>query len=101
MFVFVSVIGSHGLLRHLVHDLIHIKINKMAAFSPISLVHIVEVRRISLSLFTKPSNGEHKEQSVQWPTQQQQQQQCSPRATTHHPDLADAGHAVDPQQHAA
>jgi hypothetical protein len=69
MFVFVSVIGSHGLLRHLVHDLIHIKINKMAAFFPISLVHIVGVRRISLSLFTKPSNGEHKEQPVQWPAQ--------------------------------
>jgi hypothetical protein len=41
MFVIVSVIGSHGLLRHLVHDLIHIKINKMAVFFPISLVHIV------------------------------------------------------------
>jgi hypothetical protein len=33
MFVFVRVVGSHGLLRHLVHDLIYIKINKMAAFS--------------------------------------------------------------------
>jgi hypothetical protein len=101
MFVFVSVIGSRGFLRHLVHDLIHIKINKMAAFSPISLVHIVGVRRISLSLFTKLSDGEHKEQPVQWPTQQQQQQQCSPRASTHHPDSADAGHAADPQQHVA
>jgi hypothetical protein len=73
MFVFVSVIGSRGLLRHLVHDLIHIKINKMAAFLfPISHVHIVGLRGISFSLFTKPSNGEHKEQPVQWPTQQQQ-----------------------------
>jgi hypothetical protein len=77
MFVFVSVIGSRGLLRHLVHDLIYIKVNKMAAFLPISLVHIVGLRGISLSLFTKPSDGEHKEQPVQWPTQQQQQpQQC-------------------------
>jgi hypothetical protein len=101
MFVFVSVIGSRALLWHLVHDLIHIKINKMAAFFPISLVHIVGIRRISLSLFTKPSDGEHKEQPVQWPAQQQQQQQCSPRATTHHSDSADVGHAADPQQHAA
>jgi hypothetical protein len=100
VFVFVSVIGSHGLLRHLVHDIIHIKINKMAAFFPISLVHIVGVHRTSLSLFTKPSDGEHKEQPVQWPAQQQQQQ-CSPRATTHHTDSVDAGHAADPQQHAA
>jgi hypothetical protein len=75
MFVFVCVIGSRGLLRHLVHDLIYIKINKMAAFLTISLVHIVGLRRISLSLFTKPSDGEHKEQPVQWPIQQQQQQQ--------------------------
>jgi hypothetical protein len=75
MFVFVSVIGSHGLLQHLVHDLIYIKINKMAAFFPISLVHIVGLRGISLSLVTKPSDGEHKAQPVQWPTQQQQQQQ--------------------------
>jgi hypothetical protein len=97
MFVFVSVIGSHGLLRHLVHDLIHIKINKIAVFFPISLVHIVGVRRISLLLFTKPSDGEHKEQLVQCPAQQQQQ--CSPRATIHHPDSADACHATDPQQH--
>jgi hypothetical protein len=73
--VFVHVIGSRGLLRHLVHDLIYIKINKMAAFFPLSLVHIVGLRGVSLSLFTKPSNGEHKEQPVQWPTQQQQQQQ--------------------------
>jgi hypothetical protein len=78
MFVFVSVIGSHGLLRRFVHDLIYTKINKMAAFLPISLVHIVGLRGISLLLFTKPSDGEHKEQPVQWPTQQQQQQpqQC-------------------------
>jgi hypothetical protein len=75
MIVVVCVIGSHGLLRHLVHDLIYIKINKMAAFlSPISLVH-KGLRGISLSLFTKSSDGEHKEQLVQWPTQQQQQQQ--------------------------
>jgi hypothetical protein len=75
MFVIVSVIGSRGLLRHLVHDLIYIKINKMAAFFPISLVHIVGLRGISLSLFYKPSDGEHQEQPVQQPTQQQQQQQ--------------------------
>jgi hypothetical protein len=36
MFVFVSVIGSRGLLQDLVHDLIYIKINKMAAFFPIA-----------------------------------------------------------------
>jgi hypothetical protein len=75
MFVFVSVIGSRGLLQHLVHDLIYIKINKIAAFFPISLVHIVGLRGISLSLFIKPSDDEHKEQPVQWPTQQQQEQQ--------------------------
>jgi hypothetical protein len=69
--VFVCIIGSHGLLRHLVHDLIYIKINKMATFFPLSLVHIVGLRGMSLSLFTKPSDGEHKEQPVQWPTQQQ------------------------------
>jgi hypothetical protein len=74
--VFVHVNGSRGLLRHLVHDLIYIKINKMVAFFPLSLVHIVGLRGISLSLFTKPSDGEHKEQPVQWSTQQQQQQQC-------------------------
>jgi hypothetical protein len=60
MFVFVSVIGSRGLLRHLVHDLVYIKINKMVAFLAISLVHIVGLRGILLSLFTKPSDGEHK-----------------------------------------
>jgi hypothetical protein len=76
MFVFVSVIGSRGLLWHLVHDLIYIKINKMTALFPISLVHKIGLRGISLSLFTKPSDGEHKEQPVQWPTQQQQQQPC-------------------------
>jgi hypothetical protein len=53
MFVFVRVIGSRGLLWHLVHDLIYIKINKMATFFPLSLVHIVGLRGISLSLFTK------------------------------------------------
>jgi hypothetical protein len=75
MFVFVSISESRGMLWHVVHDLIYIKINKMAAFFSISLVHIVGLRGISL-LFTKPSDGEHKEQPVQWPTQQQQQQQC-------------------------
>jgi hypothetical protein len=103
MFVFVSVSESRGLLWHLVHDLIYIKINKMAAFFPISLVHIVGLRGISFSLFTKPSDGEHKEQPVQRPAQQQQQQkeQCSPRATTHHPNSADASHAANPQPHAS
>jgi hypothetical protein len=101
MFVFVSVSESRGLLWHLVHDLIYIKINKMAAFFPISLVHIVGLRGISFSLFTKSSDGEHKEWAVQWPAQQQQQQQqCSPGAITHHPNSADAGHAVNPQQQA-
>jgi hypothetical protein len=76
MFVFVTVSESCGLLLHLVHDLIYIKIIKMVAFFPISLVHIVGLHEISFSLFTKPSDGEHKEQPVQWPTQQQQQQQC-------------------------
>jgi hypothetical protein len=47
----------------------------MTAFFPLSLVHIVGLGGISLSLSTKPSDGEHKEQPVQWPTQQQQQQQ--------------------------
>jgi hypothetical protein len=76
--VFVHVIGSRGLLWHLAHDLIYIKINKMAVFFPLSLVHIVGLRGISLSLFTKPLDDEHKEHPVQWPTQQQQQlqQQC-------------------------
>jgi hypothetical protein len=49
--VFVHIIGSRGLLQHLVHDLIYIKINKMAAFFPLSLVHIVGLCGISLSLF--------------------------------------------------
>jgi hypothetical protein len=45
MIVFVCVIGSRGLLQHLVHDLIYIKINNMAGFLfPISLVHIVGLR---------------------------------------------------------
>jgi hypothetical protein len=34
MFVFVSVSESRGLLRHLVHDLIYIKINKMGNIFP-------------------------------------------------------------------
>jgi hypothetical protein len=72
MFVFVSVSESRGMLWHPVHDLIYIKINKMAAFFLISLVHIVGLRGISFSLFTKPSDGEHKEQPVQQPAQQQQ-----------------------------
>jgi hypothetical protein len=63
----VSVSESRGMLWHLVHDLIYIKINKMAVFFPISLVHIVGLRGVSLSLFTKSSDGEHKEQSVPWP----------------------------------
>jgi hypothetical protein len=50
MFVFVCIVGSHGLLQHLVHDLIYTKINKMAAFFPLSLVHIVRLRGILLSL---------------------------------------------------
>jgi hypothetical protein len=54
----VLVVGSRGLLRHLVHDLIYIKINKMAAFSPLFLVHIFGLPGVSLSLFTKPSDGE-------------------------------------------
>jgi hypothetical protein len=58
--VFVCVVGSRGLLRHLVHDLIYTKINKMAAFFPLSLVHIVGLYGILLSLLTKPSDGEHK-----------------------------------------
>jgi hypothetical protein len=37
MFVLVSVSESHGMLWHLVHDLIYIKINKMAALSPYPL----------------------------------------------------------------
>jgi hypothetical protein len=73
--VFVRVIGSRGLIWHLVHDLIYIKINKMVAFFPLYLVHIVGLRGISLSLFNKASYGEHKEQPVQWPTQQQRQLQ--------------------------
>jgi hypothetical protein len=67
MFVFMSVSESRGLLWHLVHDLIYIKINKMAAFFPISHVHIVGLRGISFSVFTKPLDGEHKEQPVQRP----------------------------------
>jgi hypothetical protein len=50
MFVFVHVVGSRGLLWHLVHDLIYTKINKMAALSPLSLVHIVGLHGILLSL---------------------------------------------------
>jgi hypothetical protein len=61
-----SVSESRGMLWHLVHDLIYIKINKMAAFFPTSLVHIVGLRGVSLSLFIKPSDDEHKEQPVQW-----------------------------------
>jgi hypothetical protein len=50
VFVFVRVVGSHGLLRHLVHDLIYTKINKMAAFFPLFLVQIVGLHGILLSL---------------------------------------------------
>jgi hypothetical protein len=56
----VRLVGSRGLLQHLVHDLIYNKINKMALFSPLFLVHIVGLRGVSLFLFTKPSDGEHK-----------------------------------------
>jgi hypothetical protein len=56
----VRIVGSRGLLRPLVHDLIYVKINKMAAFSPLFLVYIVGLRGVSLSLFTKLSDGEHK-----------------------------------------
>jgi hypothetical protein len=56
----VPVVGSRGLLQHFVHDLIYIKINKMAVFFPLFLVHIVGLRGVSPSLFTKPSDGEHK-----------------------------------------
>jgi hypothetical protein len=56
----VRVVGSRGLLRHLVHDLIYIKINKMTAFFPLFHVHIVRLRGVSLSLFIKPSDDEHK-----------------------------------------
>jgi hypothetical protein len=75
VFVFVCVIGSRGLLWHLVHDLIYIKINKMAAFSLYPLCIYLGYVGSHPPFFTKPSDGEHKEQSVQWPTQQQQQQQ--------------------------
>jgi hypothetical protein len=40
MLLLVSVSESRGMLWHLVHDLIYIKINKMTAFFPTSLVHI-------------------------------------------------------------
>jgi hypothetical protein len=50
MFVFVCVVGRRGLLWHLIHGLIYTKINKMATFFPLSLVHIVGLRRILLSL---------------------------------------------------
>jgi hypothetical protein len=39
MFLLVSVSESCGMLWHLVHDLIYIKINKMAAFSHISCAY--------------------------------------------------------------
>jgi hypothetical protein len=61
MFVLVSVSESRGMLWLLVHDLIYRKINKMTAFFPISLVHIVGLRGISFFPFTKPSDGEQKE----------------------------------------
>jgi hypothetical protein len=72
MFVFVSVSESRGLLWHLVHDHIYIKINKWQHFS---LYHLcIELGNVGshYTLFTKPSDGEHKEQPVQWPAQQQQ-----------------------------
>jgi hypothetical protein len=67
MFVLVSVSESRVMLWHLVHDLIYIKINKNGSIFPISLVHIVGLRGISFFPFPKLSDGEHKEQPVQWP----------------------------------
>jgi hypothetical protein len=64
-----------GLLRHLVHDLILNKINKMAAFFHLLLLPIAGFRRILYSCPTNLSDGEHTEQPVQWPTGQQQQLQ--------------------------
>jgi hypothetical protein len=68
-------------------------------------VHIVGLRRILLFLFTKPSDGEHEEQLVQWPGQQQPgqqwQQQPSTGATNHHAESVDAGYASDAQSSAA
>jgi hypothetical protein len=53
MFLLVSVSESHGMLWHLDHDLIYIKINKMTAFFPTSLVHIAGLRGISVLPFLK------------------------------------------------
>jgi hypothetical protein len=51
MFVLVSVSESRGMLWHLVHDLIYIKINKNGSIFPIFLVHIVGLRGISVFPF--------------------------------------------------
>jgi hypothetical protein len=93
---------SHGLLRHLIHDLILNKINKMVAyFFHLLLVNIVGFRRILYSCLINPSDGEHKEQPVQWPAQQQQQQQLQqprqPRAVDCYAESTDAGCTADPQ----
>ncbi len=93
--MFVSVSESRGMLWHLVHDLIYTKINKMAAFFPISPVHIVGLRGISFFLFTKPSDGEHKEQPLQWLGQQCQQQQQTDGVAPSHAKLANASSALD------
>jgi hypothetical protein len=45
--LFVSVSESRGMLWHLVHDLIYIKINKNDSIFPTSLVHIAGLRGIS------------------------------------------------------
>jgi hypothetical protein len=50
-----------GLLRHLIQDLILNKINKMAAFFHLLLVHIVGFHRILYSCPINPSDVEHKE----------------------------------------
>jgi hypothetical protein len=71
---------SHGLLRHLIHDLILNKINKMVAyFFHLLLVHIVGFHRILYSCPINLSDGEHKEQLVQRLAQQQKQQLQQPR----------------------
>jgi hypothetical protein len=67
-----------GLLQHLVHDLIHNKINNMASVFHLLLVDIVGFRVILYSCPINPSDGEHKEQPVQWSAQQKQQQPHQP-----------------------
>jgi hypothetical protein len=60
MFVFVLVVENRGLLRHLVHDLIYIKINKMVAFSSIPCAYSWVTWNLTFP-FTKPSDDEQKE----------------------------------------